>query len=109
MNDSISILLAQDGSPGLPLWPLLVILGLVFYMMILGPDRRKRQQHTLMMENLKKNDQVVTIGGIKGTVTNVKDDEVTIRIDESNNTRIRVLKSSISRIDLGDSGEKSVD
>ena len=91
------------------MWPMLLVIGVMFYFLVLGPDRRRRSEHTSMMDNLKKNDQVVTIGGIKGTVTNVKDDEVTIRVDETNNTRIRVLKSSISRIDLGESNDKNID
>ena len=100
---------AADQAKGLPMWPMLIVIGLMFYMLILAPDRRKRAEHKTMLENMKKNDQVVTIGGIKGTITNVKGDEVTVRIDESNNTRIRVQKSAISRIDMGESTDKSID
>ena len=99
-------LLAQAETQRLPMWPMLLIIGVMFYFLVLGPDRRRRSEHASMMENMKKNDQVVTIGGIKGTVTNVRDDEVTIRVDEANNTRIRVLKSSISRIDVGEPLDK---
>ena len=87
----------------------MVLLGLMFYMFILGPDRRGRREQADMLSNLKKNDQVITIGGIKGTVTNIKEDEVTIRIDDATNSRVRVLRSAISRIDLGEKGEKDKD
>ena len=85
------------------MWPMFVIIGVMFYMMILAPDRRKRSEHSRMLEALKKNDHVVTIGGIFGTVVNVQQDEVTIRVDD--NAKIRVLRSSISRVET-DSKDK---
>ncbi len=49
---------------------------------------------------MKKNDRVVTIGGMYGVVMNVQKDadEVTLKIDETNNTKIRVTISSIARV-----------
>jgi preprotein translocase subunit YajC len=60
-----------------------------------------------MRANLKKNDRIVTVGGIIGTVINApKDsDEISIRIDESSNTRMRILRSAVNRV-LGESEEK---
>jgi preprotein translocase subunit YajC len=59
-----------------------------------------------MLGALKKNDRVVTVGGMYGVVTNVhfEADEVTLKVDESNNTKIRVTLGSIARV-LGE--EKS--
>ena len=53
-----------------------------------------------MRSNLKKNDRIVTIGGIYGTVVNINSDidEVTIRVDEGTNTKIRMMRSAISRV-----------
>jgi len=50
-----------------------------------------------MVQTLAKNDKVRTIGGIIGTVVDIKDDEITLKVDESNNTKIKVLPSAISR------------
>ena len=50
-----------------------------------------------MVQSLRKNDRVRTIGGIIGTVVDVKDDEVTLKIDESNNTKIKILSSAIGK------------
>lgn len=50
-----------------------------------------------MVQTLSKNDKVRTIGGIIGTVVDVKGDEVTLKVDESNNTKIKVASSAISR------------
>ena len=50
-----------------------------------------------MIQSLKKNDKVRTIGGIIGIVVDVKDDEVTLKVDESNNTKIKVAASAIGK------------
>lgn len=71
--------------------------------MILRPERRKQAGHREQLKSLKKNDRVVTIGGIYGVVMNVQRDadEVTLKIDEANNTKIRVTLASIGRV-VGD-------
>ena len=100
------ILLAQDGQPRLPMWPMFILIGVMFYLMILAPDRRRRSEHAQMLEALKKNDRVVTIGGIFGTVVSVADEDVTIRVDESSGTKVKVLRSAISRIEDGKDKDK---
>lgn len=80
--------------------PAFLLIGVLFYFMIFRTERKRRAQANTMLENLKKNDRVVTIGGIFGTVVNVAkgSDEVTIRVDEGNNTRLRIQRSAISRV-----------
>ena len=77
-----------------------IFIGLMFAMMYLilfrGP-RKKQQQHKQMVTTLAKNDKVRTIGGIIGTVVDVKGDEVVLKIDESNNTKIRIASSAIGK------------
>ncbi|MBL7152460.1 MAG: preprotein translocase subunit YajC [Phycisphaerae bacterium] len=77
-----------------------IFLGLMFVMMYFilfrGP-RKKQQQHKQMVQTLAKNDKVRTIGGIIGTVVDVKGDEIVLKIDESNNTKIRLSASAIGR------------
>ena len=82
--------------------PILAAFAL-YYFMILRPERRKVSGHRAQIEALKKNDRVVTIGGIYGVVMNVQPDadEVILKIDETNNTKIRVTFSAIGRV-LGD-------
>ena len=82
-----------------PFIPFLFI-GLLFYFMILRPERRRRSEQSGMLENLKKNDRIVTAGGIYGTVVNVQkgDSDIVIKVDENSNTRLRVVRSSISRV-----------
>ena len=68
----------------------------IFYVLVFRPQQTARRQHQQMLGNLKKNDEVVTAGGLFGTVMNVKPEAVTLRIDE--NVRVEVEKSSISRV-----------
>jgi len=81
-------------------WPMLVIVGLMFYFIMILPERRKRTQMKKMLDSLKKNDRVVTIGGIYGVVVNLQKDtaEVTIRVDEGTNSKLRVRRSAISEV-----------
>jgi preprotein translocase subunit YajC len=90
------------------LWPLLLI-GVLFYFMLIRPEKRKQSEVARMQQNLKKNDRVVTIGGIIGVVVNAAQgsDEVTIRVDESSNTRVRVLRSAVSRVLSSEKAEKT--
>lgn len=93
----------QDGADAFGpirfLGPLVVIM-ILFYFMMIKPQKRKEQELKQMVYNLKENDRVVTIGGIYGVVTNVQRDadRVTIRIDEANGTKIKVNMSAIARV-----------
>jgi preprotein translocase subunit YajC len=77
--------------------PLLVVLGLLGYLMLFRPERKRRDEHEAMLNSLKKNDRIETIGGIFGTIVSVnrEADEVVIKVDESSNTRLRVRCSAI--------------
>lgn len=76
---------------------LIAMFVLLYFMMIRGP-RKKQQQQKQMMQSLKKNDRVQTIGGILGTILDVKDDEVLVKVDENNNTKIWFVASAIGRV-----------
>src|SRR4029077_19119051 len=87
-------------NPMLQIVTLFLPLILLFYFLILRPERRKQSDHKSLLSALKKNDRVVTIGGIYGIVANVQpeDDRVTLKIDEASNTKIDVTFSSIARV-----------
>jgi preprotein translocase subunit YajC len=84
------------------LFPFIAIFAL-FYFLMIRPQKREQSRRQAMLNAVKKNDRVVTIGGIYGVVTNVhrEADEVTIKVDEATNTKLRVTLSSVSRV-LGD-------
>jgi len=79
------------------------MIGLVFYFLMIRPQKREQQTRAEMLTALKKNDRVVTVGGIYGVVASVQADadEVTLKIDENTNTKLRVTLSSIARV-VGD-------
>jgi preprotein translocase subunit YajC len=91
---------AAPGGFGTAMLMPLAAIGLLFYFLILRPEKRKQADHKSLLEAIKKNDRVVTIGGIYGVVSNVQKDgdRVTIKVDEANNTKIDVTFSAIARV-----------
>jgi preprotein translocase subunit YajC len=81
------------------LLPMSVVMVL-FYLMMIRPQKRKEQELRDQVNAVKENDRVVTIGGIHGIVTNVQRDaqRVTIRVDESTGTKLRLNMSAIARV-----------
>ena len=77
------------------LFPLLLIFG-VMYMLVLRPQMSQQKELTQMQSKLKKNDEVVTLSGIHGTVVNVKESVVTLRVDD--NVRMDVDRNCIGRL-----------
>jgi preprotein translocase subunit YajC len=75
-------------------------LMVVYWFLFAAPQRRQEQQRRATIAALKKNDRVLTVGGIYGVVTNVhrEADEVTIKVDEATNTKLRVTLGSIARV-----------
>jgi preprotein translocase subunit YajC len=69
----------------------------VMYFILFREPRKRQRQQQQMIQSIKKNDKVRTVGGIIGTVVDVKDDEIVLKIDESNNTKIRVMASAIGK------------
>ncbi len=86
----------RTSSPFNGLILMLLVAAVLFIMMIRGP-RKQQQQQKQMIQSLKKNDRVRTIGGIYGTVMDVKGDEVVLKIDEATNTKIKVSASAIGK------------
>ena len=102
------ILLAQNNSQLLVAGPLIL---LAFYLILIRPQQRKEQEQKGLLSGLKKDDRVVTIGGIYGVVTNVRRDvdRITLKVDEANNTKIDVTVGAVARIITSDepSGDKA--
>jgi preprotein translocase subunit YajC len=107
---------AAEGSPAQqgPVWPTmlpLVAIAVLFYFLMIRPMRRQEKERQSLLSALKKNDKVITSGGIIGIVANINDkqDEVTLKVDEASNVRIRVTRSSITRIVTGDESKDQKD
>jgi preprotein translocase subunit YajC len=86
---------AQAVNPMVNLLPL-VLIFFVFYFLIIKPQKSKEKEHRAMLNSLAKNQEVVTTGGIHGTIVNVKEKTVTLRIDD--NVKIEVDKNCIAYV-----------
>ncbi len=93
-----------------PSWKNMIVMMAVafafFYFIILRPQRRERAKQKDKLESLKKNDRVVTIGGIIGTIANFSEDgnEVTLKLDD--NARIKMLRNSVRGVYVPETDNK---
>lgn len=89
------------GASGLTsMLPMFLMIGALFYLLILRPQRKEQQERQSMIEGLKKNDRVLTNAGIYGLVMDIRREmnQVTLKVDESNNTKLKVTLHSIARV-----------
>lgn len=86
---------------------LLYIVGLfaLLYLLLIRPQQVRQKRHHEMIRGLRADDQVVTAGGIYGTIVKIKEDTVILRI--ADNVRIEVMKQAIAQVaKRGESQEK---
>ena len=93
---------AQAEPPGWAAFAPFVLIAVVAYVLLFLPQQKERASRQRLLDSLKKNDRVVTIGGMLGTVSNISNDgkEVTLKVDD--NTRIRFRRNSILEIQTGE-------
>tara|TARA_B100001146_G_scaffold216711_1_gene220445 strand:+ start:3842 stop:4126 length:285 start_codon:yes stop_codon:yes gene_type:complete len=89
-------MMAQGQSAWGSFVPLLIMLG-IFYFLLIAPMRKRQKQQDQMIKDLKTGDHVLTVGGIYGTIVGIKDDRLTLRIADQ--VKVTVAKSSISGLD----------
>ncbi|QIL01807.1 preprotein translocase subunit YajC [Sphingomonas sinipercae] len=75
--------------------PLLFIF-VIFYVLMIRPQNRRMKEHQAKLAAVKKGDEVVTGGGLRGRVTKVSDEEVEVEIAQG--VRVRAVKSTISNV-----------
>jgi preprotein translocase subunit YajC len=91
-----------QGAPGggsdflVQLIPILLMF-VIFYFLLFRPQQQRAKQHREMVSNIRRGDTVVTSGGIIGKVIKVKD-ENEIEVEIAENTRIRVIKSTVAEV-----------
>ncbi len=85
------------------IWMMLIPVMIFWIIMMIMPKKDQAKSKE-MLENLKKNDRVLTTAGIKGTIVNVDKSSpfVTVRIDESTNAKMQILRTAIARVMTGD-------
>ena len=99
MNEAMLALLAvprEGGNSSMILLMQFVAIGVIFYLLLIRPQRKEQQRHREMIENLKKGDEVITAGGVVGTVVHTTDDRITIKSGE--NTRLVIQRARIAQV-----------
>ena len=87
----------MNGMKGLAtLWPLLALI-VIFYFLLIRPQKKKEKAVTAMRNALKVGDEIVTIGGICGKVMKVKEETVTISVG-ADKTKFEIMKWAISKV-----------
>lgn len=94
----------SGGGSNIIFW-MLPLMILMFVMMAMS-GRKQRKQHQKMLAALAKNDKVQTTGGIIGTIVEIKDREVVLKVDEQSSTRIRFARSAIAHVLRSQAGEE---
>lgn len=96
-----SIAYAQQGGAGSiggllgPLVPILLLFA-IFYFLLIRPQQKRMREHQTMLQNLKRDDYVLTNGGLLGKVIGLTDQFVTLEIAEK--VRVKVARNAIARI-----------
>lgn len=83
---------------------LIAMLGVMIVMQIFAGRKQKKQRES-MLNSIQRHDRVQTVGGILGSVAEVRDDEIVLKVDEATNTKIRVARSAVSAVLKKGSGE----
>lgn len=98
MNSLATSPILAQASPGggiMSFLPIILIFAAMYFLLI-APQRKKEKKHRAMLEALRVGDKVITIGGVFGTITALKEDRVHVKVDDS--TRLEVLKSAIQTV-----------
>lgn len=74
----------------------IILIFVIFYFLLIRPQKKTQDDHRKMVMSLKKNDEVVTNGGIHGTIVNVKENTVVLKIDD--NVKIEIQKNSVGTL-----------
>jgi preprotein translocase subunit YajC len=82
----------------------IILIFVIFYFLLIRPQQKRQKEHQRMIEQLKRGDNVVTAGGIHGTVVGVAENIATVEI--APNVKVKITKSSIAAVgNIGDTGK----
>ncbi|WP_024868276.1 preprotein translocase subunit YajC [Pseudoxanthomonas suwonensis] len=84
----------QGGGLGMLLFPIILIA--IMYFLMIRPQMKRQKEHQAMLGKLSRGDEVITTGGVAGTVTDIGDNFVTLEV--ADNVRIRVQKAAIGNV-----------
>ncbi|HUC91333.1 MAG TPA: preprotein translocase subunit YajC [Paenibacillus sp.] len=91
--------LASAATGGNNIWGVIlpfVLMFAVFYFLLIRPQQRKQKQRNSMLGQLKKGDKITTIGGLHGTIVEITDDTVVLRVNDT--TKMTFDRSAINNV-----------
>ena len=106
------VVLAQadggGGASGLGLLVPLVLMGVLFYFLLIRPQQRRARAQRDLISSVEVGDEIMTAGGILGTVTAMDDDDELLTVEVAPGTRIRVVKRAVSQrfVEEDEAGEE---
>ena len=71
----------------------LILIFVIFYFFLIRPQQKKVKEHKIMVENLKRGDKVITVGGIVGTIDRIVDGEK-VEVEIADNVKVEIIKST---------------
>lgn len=111
INNLLFPLFAQGGDGSNTILTMMLFMGpvlVLFWFLAIRPQKREEDRRRKMYESLKKNDKVYTVGGIIGTIYTVdmEKKEVVLKLDDSNNTKVKFLLSAVAAVIQNSTEEK---
>lgn len=95
----------QQPNPFVQIVPL-VLIFIVFYFFMIRPQQKKQKERESLLDNIKRGDKVVTIGGMHGTVAGIESDKKTVLVQVADNVKLKFERSAIANIEKQETGDK---
>lgn len=86
----------EGGSPAFALFIQLTLIFLIFYWLLIRPQRKEKERHQQMIAALKKGDDIVTVGGVIAKVIHAEEDRLTVKTAEE--TRLVIERGKVARV-----------
>ena len=99
LESALALLVAAEGEGGGRMFIFLiqiVAIFAIFYYLLIRPQKKEQERHRDMVERLQKGDEIITAGGVVGTVVHAEPDRLTIRSAE--NTRLVIDRSKVAHV-----------
>jgi len=87
---------AQGGTNMLVSFLPILLIFVIFYLLLILPQQKKQKKHTNMINSLKKGDQIVTSSGMYGTIADVKEQKIVLKIADE--VKIEIVKSAVATV-----------
>ena len=107
----VQLLAQSDGQSGSNLiglaLPLLMIVG--FYFLLIRPQRNRQRSQRLLLSSLEVGDEIMTTGGMLGTIVEIDDDEGIVTVEIAPGTRVKIMRQGISQRFVEDEDDEEYD